>query len=180
MKAFDTFHTLENKLTNLLFTNNLVHKLHFDRYPLVLVIHPDQDIEAQMEMVASDGGGSSPDASLAFSIDAEGLRMKINGRLLIEESLMNKIKNLVKKMVAAYLFGAYAERFTKNGDDIGYSGKPDDEDADETNDEDDLPPVDDIPDDTEDVVEDADTDAKPDPFAEFFGDDAPADNADAE
>ena len=53
MKAFDTFHTLENKLTNLLFTNNLVHKLHFDRYPLVLVIHPDQDIEAQMEMMDS-------------------------------------------------------------------------------------------------------------------------------
>ena len=177
MKAYDTFNVLDAKLTKLLTGNLLVHRFYNDRYPLVLTIRPDKSPEAQMTMMEADDGGSSPDASLAFSIDAEGLRMKINGRLLIEESLMNKIKNLVKKMVAAYLFGAYAERFTKNGDDIGYSGKPDDEDADETNDEDDLPPVDDIPDDTEDTDTDA---AEPDPFAEFFGDDAPADNADAE
>ena len=191
MKAYDKFNTLETKLTNLLFNNDLVHKFYGDRYPLVLVIRPEPDIEAQMAMMAAEDGGSSPDMSLALSLDADGLRMKINGRLIIDEDLMNKIKNLFKKLVTAYLFGAYAERFTKNGDDIRYSGKPDDEDAppadtasdedsDEPDEDDGGIPVDDTPDDAEDTVENADTDAEPDPFAEFFGDDAPTENADAE
>ena len=191
MKAYDKFNSLDKQLTKLLVGNLLVHKFYNDRYPLVLIVRPDKDPEAQMTMMAADDGASSPDASLAFSLDADGLRMKINGRLLIDESLMNKIKNLVKKLVTAYLFGQFAERFTKNGDDIHYTGTPDDEDtptpadADPVDEDDtDEAASDVIPDveDTEktDALADA---AESDPFAAFFGDDAPseaADNADAE
>ena len=190
MKAYDKFNTLDKQLTKLLVGNLLVHKFYNDRYPLVLIVRPDKDPEAQMTMMAADDGASSPDASLAFSLDADGLRMKINGRLLIDESLMNKIKNLVKKLVTAYLFGQFAERFTKNGDDINYTGTPDDEDApeeiaDEDSDDGKMISIDDIPDDDSD--EDTDKAPQesnaPDPFAAFFGDDTPAeasDNADAE
>lgn len=175
MKAYDTFNVLDAKLTKLLTGNLLVHRFYNDRYPLVLTVRPDRDPEAQMTMMAADDGASSPDASLVFLIAADGVRMKINGRLLIEEDLMNKIKNLVKKLVAAYLFGQFAERFTKNGDDINFSGTPDDEDAptpadgEESDAEDDT---EDAPD--EDTDEPAET-AESDPFAAFFGDDAPAD-----
>lgn len=205
MKAYDTYNTLDKKLTKLLAGDLLVHKFYNDRYPLMLTVCPDKDPEAQMTMMAADDGASSPDASLVFLIAAEGLRMKINGRLLIDEDLMNKIKNLVKKLVAAYLFGQFAERFTKNGDDINYSGTPEDEDEPEEvsgssedegepapadtesdaedideDDDDKMISIDDIPDDAEDAAEDED---EPDPFAEFFGEDAPAeasDDADAE
>ena len=178
MKAYDKFNSLDKQLTKLLVGNLLVHKFYNDRYPLVLIVRPDKDPEAQMTMMAADDGASSPDASLAFSLDADGLRMKINGRLLIDESLMNKIKNLVKKLVTAYLFGQFAERFTKNGDDINYTGTPDDEDApEEITDENS-----DAENDTDDIPDaDASKDSNaPDPFAAFFGDDAPANDADAE
>lgn len=130
MTAYKTYDDLDIKFDKLLSENGLEYEFKDRRYPLLLTVHPDRSLEGQMSLYAAEQAASSSDASLQFFLAADGVQMRIKGRLYIEEALLNKIKNLAKKMVTAYLYGNYAEQFARNGDDIHYSGQPDDLDDD--------------------------------------------------
>lgn len=110
MKAYDEFNILSSKMDKLLKEQHMT--CYFDRsgYPIVLTIRPQTAEGAQMELYAQDRETCSADASLKYRFYIEGIEVKIIGRLLLSDDVMNKIKSLAKKMVAAYLFGYFAER----------------------------------------------------------------------
>lgn len=110
MKAYDEFNKLSDKLTELCDKQLMTYDFDRDIYPIVLTIRPQTSQGAQMEIYAQDRETSSSDASLKYRFYTNGIEVKINGRLLLPDDTMNKFKSLAKKMVAAYLFGHFAEQ----------------------------------------------------------------------
>ena len=125
MGYFDKFDAQETKLENILEDKCLLHKFRADTYPMSLTITQNQDPEAQMEMYATETDGvSSKDAKLVLLFPVGEIIVRMYGRLIIPDTLLNKIKNCGKKMRDLYLQGDYARRME------GWT-KPDPDDEDE-------------------------------------------------
>lgn len=110
MKAYSEFNNLSSKLDDLLGKHYLTYDFDSSKYPIVLTIRPNNSQDAQMELYTQDRETCSADAALKYRFHIDGIEIKIIGRLLLADEVMNKIKSLAKKMVAAYLFGYFAER----------------------------------------------------------------------
>ena len=111
MNYFEDFTAYDNKLGELLTGVNLIHKFDTSHYPITMTIYPDVSPAAQMEMFAtSDDGATSRDARLIFSFPVGEIGVKMIGRLVLSDDLLNKIKGIAKKMHKAYLEGFFAER----------------------------------------------------------------------
>ena len=101
--------TLEDKLAELLAEKNLLHVLDRSRYPITLTVTQNQTPDAQMEIWASaDGSTSSRDSVLRFIFHLDDLEIQTSSRLVISDSLMNKIKTQAKKIHAAYVHAYFA------------------------------------------------------------------------
>lgn len=124
MGYFDKFDAQETKLENILEDKCLLHKFRTDTYPMSLTITQNQDPEAQMEMYSNETDGvSSKDAKLVLLFPVGEIIVRMYGRLIIPDTLLNKIKNCGKKMRDLWLQGDYARRME------GWSKPgPDDED----------------------------------------------------
>lgn len=110
MKAYSEFNNLSSKLDELLEKQYMTYDFDASSYPIVLTIRPNTSQDAQMELYTQDQETCSVDAALKYRFHIDGIEIKIVGRLLLSDAVMNKIKNLAKKMVAAYLFGYFAEQ----------------------------------------------------------------------
>lgn len=132
MKAYSEFNNLSSKLDELLEKQYMTYDFDASSYPIVLTIRPNTSQDAQMELYTQDRETCSVDAALKYRFRIDGINVKIVGRLLLSDAVMNKIKNLAKKMVAAYLFGHFAEQ--RNHEAMVASNKRgfEDEDADST------------------------------------------------
>lgn len=117
MRYFDLFDAEKDKLDLLLAENKLVCEFRANAYPITLTISPDASLEGQMELfaVADDNGATSPDARLILTFPIGEIGMKNNGRLVLTDSLMNKIKTSAKKVHKAYVEGFFADRVTSAG-----------------------------------------------------------------
>lgn len=114
MKFYDVYASELLKLEKLLAEERMVCTFHDSSYPISLTISPDASPEAQMELFAlADDGATSRDARLTFTFPVGDIGMKISGRLIIPEALLNKIKGAAKKIHKAYLEGFFAERMSK-------------------------------------------------------------------
>ena len=114
MKFYDVYASELLKLEKLLAEERMVCTFHDKSYPISLTISPDASPEAQMELFAlADDGATSRDARLTFTFPVGEIGMKISGRLIIPEALLNKIKGAAKKIHKAYLEGFFAERMSK-------------------------------------------------------------------
>lgn len=150
MKYFDLFDAEKNKLDLLLAENNLVCEFRARTYPITLTISPDASPEGQMELFAvSEDGATSPDARLILTFPIGEIGMKITGRLVLTDSLLNKIKSSAKKLHKAYVEAFFADRIA----DV--SKRIDDALS--------APPI--------NVVPDAVTEAAEYDFGQFFDDD---------
>lgn len=109
MKPYSEYNNLAAKLDELLAKNLLVSTFRGQAYPITLTIGPDASPEAQMALFSTEDDASSADASVQFSFTTDGIGIRTTGRLVISDDLMSKIKSLAKKLVAAYLFGYFAE-----------------------------------------------------------------------
>lgn len=106
---FADFNSIDSKLVELLDDNQLVRKFNTDGYPITLTITPNVSPEAQMTMFATaEDGASSRDAKLVFSFPVGEIGIRIVGRLIMSDALMNKIKGLAKKMHYLYLQAQFA------------------------------------------------------------------------
>lgn len=106
---FADFNSIDDKLVELLNDNQLVRRFNPDHYPITLTISPDISPEAQMTMYSmAEDGASSRDAKLVFSFPVGEIGIRIVGRLIISDALMNKIKGLAKKMHYLYLQAQFA------------------------------------------------------------------------
>jgi hypothetical protein len=112
MSYFTTAADIDEKLGDLLFEHNLMHEFKTARHPIVLEVFPDASPAGQMEMFANaDGPVSSCDARLrlVFAIDGK-IEIRTDNRIVLSDTLLNKIKGLGKKYLAAYTYGFFAER----------------------------------------------------------------------
>lgn len=110
MGVYDEFNKLSDKLDELCGKQLMTYDFDRDVYPLVLTIRPQKSQDAQMELYAQDRETCSADASLKYRFYTNGIEVKINGRLLLSDDTMKKFNSLAKKIVAAYLFGHFAEQ----------------------------------------------------------------------
>lgn len=109
MKAYAEFNNLSSKMDELCDKQLMTYEFDRTGYPIVLTIRPQKSEGAQMEMYSQDRETCSADATLKYRFYTDGIEVKITGRLLLPDDIMNKFKSLAKKMVAAYLFGYFAE-----------------------------------------------------------------------
>lgn len=106
---FGPFNSVDSKLVELLDEHQMIRKFKTDTYPITLVITQNVSPEAQMALFdTAKDGASSRDAKLVFSFHVDELGVKVSGRLVMSDALMNKIKGMAKKMHYLYLQGEYA------------------------------------------------------------------------
>ncbi len=111
MNYLEDFMDYDHKLGELLAGVNLIHKFDASNYPITMTIYPDVSPAAQMMMFATgDDGATSRDARLMFSFPVGEIGVKMIGRLVLSDDLLNKIKGIAKKMHKAYLEGFFAEQ----------------------------------------------------------------------
>ena len=110
MQFYDNLKKAEEKLATILLDENLVHTFSTKTYPITLIVSNDRSPGAQMEFYATgDDGKSSAEAVLKLIFNLNGLKIQTDNRFVIEDAMMNKIKNQAKKMYHAYLEGYYAQ-----------------------------------------------------------------------
>lgn len=105
----DNLEALLTKLNNTREENDLVYKFESGRYPVRILIGPDQSMEAQMSMLDQDVGHNGKDATICFVFADGKLTYKISDGFVVNEALFNKLKNLAKKIHAAWLWVYFRE-----------------------------------------------------------------------
>lgn len=105
----DNLEALLTKLNNTCEENDLVYKFESGRYPVRILIGPDQSMEAQMSMLDQDVGHNGKDATICFVFADGKLTYKISDGFVVNEALFNKLKNLAKKIHAAWLWAYFRE-----------------------------------------------------------------------
>lgn len=116
MGFFDKYNEQKNKLDNILEENYLLCTFNTKSYPLTLTVVPNQTPDAQMALYETEKDGvSSQDARLVLTFPVGEVGIRIYGRLIISDNLMNKIKNNGKKMRDLYLQGYYATQMKERG-----------------------------------------------------------------
>lgn len=139
---FSDFNVIDNKLVKLLDEHQLVRRFNTDNYPITLTISQNVSPEAQMTMYSTaEDGASSRDAKLVFSFPVGAIGIRIVGRLIISDDLMNKIKGLAKKMHYQFLQGYFAMQSEQVAFPRVTPLEPDDDTEEDA--EEDIEPVDD-------------------------------------
>ena len=114
MNYFEKFTAQKEKLDNLMEEHHLLAKFNTDRYPMSLHVMQNQTPEAQMALYDTQGDGvSSKDSKLVLTFPVGEIGVRIYGRLIMSDALMNKIKNCGKKMRDLYQQAEFASRMER-------------------------------------------------------------------
>lgn len=105
----DLFDSLVTKLANTCEENDLVYTLQTSRYPVAVTIKPDQSMEGQISMLDNEVGYNNKDCVLQFIFLDGKLTYKISEGFTLAESTFNKLRNLAKKIHAAYMMCFFRE-----------------------------------------------------------------------
>lgn len=105
MSEISKFSAYKKKLEGVCDENNLVFRFRQNEYPISLTILPNQGVEEQMDLLASDTEKvtSSPDARLVFYYKDGDLIYRISEGFVIGDALFSKLKNLYKNMHFTWL-----------------------------------------------------------------------------
>ena len=113
MNYFNEYNAQLNKLNDLLAENNLVGKFNTNSYPMSLTVAQDQSLEAQTALYEmSENGVSSRDAKLILTFPVAEIGVRVYGRFVISDALMNKIKTHGKKLRDLFLQCDFAMRMS--------------------------------------------------------------------
>lgn len=136
MSYFTKYAEQEEKLDALLAKNELLYDFNTQSYPITLTVYPDTTPDAQMAMFGkSTDGVSSQDARLVFQFFVGEIGVRVYGRLVISDELMDKIKNQAKKMRDLWLQADFAARREQAEYTQKPTGSVEDDDEDEEEDE---------------------------------------------
>ena len=128
MNYFKEFEAIASKLNELLAENMLTYKFSTAAFPITLTITPDASMDAQMTMYEqSDDGMSSSDAKLVYSFKVNEIAVRVYGRLIITEALMNKIKGLAKKMHYVWLQCYFADSISTDKPQVSSQDEADED-----------------------------------------------------
>lgn len=105
MSEISKFHAYKKKLEGVCDENNLVYRFRQNEYPISLTVLPNNGVEEQMDLLASDTDKTtiSPDARLVFYYKDGDLIYKISEGFVIGDALFSKLKNLYKNMHSTWL-----------------------------------------------------------------------------
>ena len=113
MDYFKEYNAQLNKLDALLAENNLIGKFNMNSYPMSLTVAQDQSLEAQTALYEmSEDGVSSRDAKLILTFPVAEIGVRVYGRFVISDALMNKIKTHGKKLRDLFLQCDFAMRMS--------------------------------------------------------------------
>lgn len=125
MNYYEKYLAQNEKLANVLEEHHLLHNFRTNAYPMSLQISVNQAPGEQMAMYdTSDDGVSSRDARLVLTFPVGEIGVRVYGRLVIPDTLMNKIKNIGKKMRDLYLQGEFATRMENKARALERAGYP--------------------------------------------------------
>lgn len=139
------YNAMKDKLDNTLEANGLIGTFVTDENPIMLTVKPNTVDAGQTSMFPEgEENKSSLDAKLSFIFQDGDVIITTDEKLVISESLMNKLKNIAKKMHYLYLQAAFesfingesSEDFTEQFEDEKDTAGPDEfEDEDEEQEE---------------------------------------------
>ena len=131
MNYFEKFTAQSDKLANIMDANDLLHTFNTKTYPIILTITQNQAPDAQLSLLenAPEEGVSSQDARLVLTFPVGEIGVRVYGRLVIADTLMNKIMNHGKKMRDLWLQGYFAAQMA-SGNKQNITPAADDEQAD--------------------------------------------------
>lgn len=114
MTEINKYVALKEKLQGVCDENNLVYGIQNTRYPFRMTIRPASGMDAQLDMLESlgespDTGYISADAVLVFAYRDGDLTFKISETWTISENLLNKLKNIFKKMCTFWMMYFFRE-----------------------------------------------------------------------
>lgn len=98
----------EEKLMNALEDTDLIWELD-TKEPITLTIKPDITAAEQTSILPEDKDKTSSMAKLQLIFEDGYLIIKTDKKLIIEDSLLSKIKNIAKKLHYYYLWLVYTE-----------------------------------------------------------------------
>lgn len=109
MDYYKNVRILEDKLSGVLADENMLLRVNSRIYPYTINIVQDQSPEAQMYLYSTtDGNTSSHDSAIRLMFQLDGLVIRTDSRVIVSDSLMNKIKGLSKKLHYAFLQAYFA------------------------------------------------------------------------
>lgn len=133
MSEISKFQAYKKKLEGVCDENNLVFRFRQNEYPISLTILPNQGVEEQMDLLASDTEKvtSSPDARLVFYYKDGDLIYRISEGFTIGDALFSKLKNLYKNLHFTWLQYFFRDLVTKRSLPAGDMPVIDEDDADD-------------------------------------------------
>ena len=103
MSEFEKHCVYRDKLEDLCAENKLTYSVQLSRYPCTMTIKPVGGMDAQISMLEDDAANYiSPDASIVFAFVDGDLTMRTSETFTIDDSLLQKIKNLFKNLYATW------------------------------------------------------------------------------
>lgn len=111
MNYFEKFNAQKEKLDNLMDEHHLLAKFNTTSYPISLYVTQNQAPGAQMALYEqAEDGVSSRDSQLVLTFPVGEIGVRIHGRLIMPDTLLNKIKNCGKKMRDLWQQAEFASR----------------------------------------------------------------------
>ena len=133
MSEISKFSAYKKKLEGVCDENNLVFRFRQNEYPISLAILPNQGVEEQMDLLASDTEKvtSSPDARLVFYYKDGDLIYRISEGFAIGDALFSKLKNLYKNLYFTWLQYFFRDLVERRAIPDGSMPVVDEDDADD-------------------------------------------------
>lgn len=110
MVEMDNLTALEHKLQGVCDDNGLIYQFLKKQYPVMLRILPDATLDMQMSLLEQDTRPNPSGSSISYIFRGEGLLIRSTGGFELPEPIMNKLKNLAKKLHYAWLQVFFAQR----------------------------------------------------------------------
>lgn len=103
-----SYDNLNNKLQNILEENSLTGIFDTSSKTIELRVKPNKVAAEQISITPEDPEKvSSSDSQIRIMFEDGGITINIEGKIFISESLLNKLKNLAKKLNYVYLQMVY-------------------------------------------------------------------------
>lgn len=115
----DLFDDQYEKLLGICDKNNLVADFSAAQYPITLTVRPDTSMEGQISLLEDDVGHNNRDSRIRFVFVDGRLVVKVSDNFTLTDTLLNKLKNIAKKLYIQYLatfFREEKERSKFSGD----------------------------------------------------------------
>lgn len=106
----EKYKSMKEKLDTLLDEHDLIYKFDTSKEPIVLQVKKNESAKAeQLSLTAVDKQKSSKDATVSFIFDSGSIIVKTTGTLFMTDALLNKVKNIAKKLHYLFLHVYFVE-----------------------------------------------------------------------